>query len=181
MEHVRANGDDDLVDLLACAQGGTHHDRALLPLGVEEGGFRQHALIKDCLKPLELILIHAELRQGLDEFALFFAKILAPDNGEQLILPDRVADPDRAAVTPFRCIVVRSTQRANLHDLASEARSDAGEVVEINETLADKPELVNTDPYGDGWMIRVRMSDATELDDLMNAEEYEEYCETESH
>ena len=56
-----------------------------------------------------------------------------------------------------------------------------GEVVEINETLADKPELVNTDPYGDGWMIRIRISDATELDDLMNAEEYEEYCETESH
>ena len=57
----------------------------------------------------------------------------------------------------------------------------SGEVVEINETLADKPELVNTDPYGDGWMIRVRLSDTTELDDLMNAEEYEEYCETESH
>ena len=57
----------------------------------------------------------------------------------------------------------------------------SGEVVEINETLAEKPELINTDPYGDGWMIRVRMSDATELDDLMNAEEYEEYCETESH
>ena len=57
----------------------------------------------------------------------------------------------------------------------------SGEVVEINETLADKPELVNTDPYGDGWMIRIRVSDPTELDDLMNAEEYEEYCETESH
>ena len=57
----------------------------------------------------------------------------------------------------------------------------SGEVVEINETLAEKPELVNTDPYGDGWMIRIRLSDATELDDLMNAEEYEEYCETESH
>ncbi len=56
-----------------------------------------------------------------------------------------------------------------------------GEVVEINETLAEKPELVNTDPYGDGWMIRVRLSDATELDDLMSAEEYEEYIETESH
>jgi len=57
----------------------------------------------------------------------------------------------------------------------------SGEVVEINETLAEKPELVNTDPYGDGWMIRVRLSDPTELDDLMNAEEYEEYVETESH
>ncbi len=57
----------------------------------------------------------------------------------------------------------------------------SGEVVEINEALAEKPELVNTDPYGDGWMIRIRISDTTELDDLMNAEEYEEYCETESH
>jgi glycine cleavage system H protein len=56
----------------------------------------------------------------------------------------------------------------------------SGEVVEINESLAEKPELVNTDPYGDGWMIRIRISDATELDGLMNAEEYEEYCETES-
>jgi glycine cleavage system H protein len=57
----------------------------------------------------------------------------------------------------------------------------SGEVVEINETLADKPELVNTDPYGDGWMIRVKMSDPSEVEELMNAEEYEEYCETESH
>src|SRR5436853_3821835 len=57
----------------------------------------------------------------------------------------------------------------------------SGEVVEINEILAEKPELVNTDPYGDGWMLRVRLSDPSELDDLMNAEEYEEYCETESH
>lgn len=57
----------------------------------------------------------------------------------------------------------------------------SGEVVEINETLAEKPELINTDPYGDGWMIRVRLSDPSELDDLMNAEEYEEYIETESH
>ena len=57
----------------------------------------------------------------------------------------------------------------------------SGEVVEVNETLAEKPELVNTDPYGDGWMIRIRLSDATEADELMNAEEYEEYIETEAH
>ena len=56
----------------------------------------------------------------------------------------------------------------------------SGEVVEINEALADKPELVNTDPYGDGWMIRIKVSDTSELDVLMSAEEYEEYCETES-
>jgi glycine cleavage system H protein len=55
-----------------------------------------------------------------------------------------------------------------------------GEVTEVNERLRDKPELVNSDPYGDGWMIKVRLSDASELDELMTAEEYDEYCEKES-
>ena len=55
----------------------------------------------------------------------------------------------------------------------------SGEVTEVNERLRDKPELVNTDPYGDGWMVRIRMTDATEVDELMNAEEYEEYVEAE--
>jgi glycine cleavage system H protein len=55
-----------------------------------------------------------------------------------------------------------------------------GEVVEVNEALAEKPELVNTDPYGDGWMIRIKVSDASELDELMPADEYEEYVEKES-
>ncbi|MEA2236429.1 MAG: glycine cleavage system protein [Thermoanaerobaculia bacterium] len=57
-----------------------------------------------------------------------------------------------------------------------------GEVVEINERLAEKPELVNTDPYGDGWMVRIKVADASEADELlMTAEEYDEYVETESH
>jgi glycine cleavage system H protein len=56
----------------------------------------------------------------------------------------------------------------------------SGVVVEINEALAEKPELINTDPYGDGWMIRVKVSDATEVDELMTAEEYDEYLEKES-
>src|ERR687885_3017664 len=49
-----------------------------------------------------------------------------------------------------------------------------GEVIEVNEALADKPELVNTDPYGDGWMIKIRLADPSEVDELMSAEEYEE-------
>jgi len=56
----------------------------------------------------------------------------------------------------------------------------SGEVVEINEALAENPALVNTDPYGDGWMIRLRVQDPTEVDELMNAEEYDEYIEKES-
>lgn len=55
-----------------------------------------------------------------------------------------------------------------------------GEVVEVNDKLADKPDLVNTDPYGDGWMIRVKVSDPSELDALMTSEEYDEYCEKEA-
>ena len=55
-----------------------------------------------------------------------------------------------------------------------------GTVVEVNEALADNPALVNTDPWGDGWMIRVRVSDPTEIDELMTAEEYDEYIEKES-
>ena len=56
----------------------------------------------------------------------------------------------------------------------------SGEVVEVNEALADNPALVNTDPWGDGWMIRIRVSDPTEIDELMTAEEYDEYIEKES-
>lgn len=47
-----------------------------------------------------------------------------------------------------------------------------GEVVEINEELEDNPELVNDDPYGDGWMIRIRLSDPDQLAELLSAEEY---------
>jgi glycine cleavage system H protein len=55
-----------------------------------------------------------------------------------------------------------------------------GEVVEVNEALADKPELVNTDPYGDGWMIKIRLSDPSEMDELMTADDYEDYVRAES-
>lgn len=47
-----------------------------------------------------------------------------------------------------------------------------GEIAEINEKLEDDPELVNEDPYGEGWMIKIKISDASQLDDLLSAEEY---------
>jgi glycine cleavage system H protein len=49
----------------------------------------------------------------------------------------------------------------------------AGEVTGINEALADKPELVNSEPFGDGWMVRVRLADATQVDGLLDAAGYE--------
>ena len=48
-----------------------------------------------------------------------------------------------------------------------------GEVLEFNETLNDQPELVNNDPYGEGWMIKIAIKDAAELDDLLDAAAYE--------
>ncbi|HYM60832.1 MAG TPA: glycine cleavage system protein GcvH [Thermoanaerobaculia bacterium] len=56
----------------------------------------------------------------------------------------------------------------------------SGEVIEINDALADKPELINLDPYGDGWMVKVRLSAPDEVDELMNAEEYDEYIQKEA-
>ncbi len=50
----------------------------------------------------------------------------------------------------------------------------SGEVVEINDQIADAPETINKDPYGDGWMIKLKISDLTEIDDLMDATAYEE-------
>ncbi len=56
----------------------------------------------------------------------------------------------------------------------------SGEVVGINEELEDRPELVNDDPYVDGWLIQIEMSDPDEIDNLLSAEGYEEYLEEEA-
>lgn len=52
-----------------------------------------------------------------------------------------------------------------------------GEVLEFNEKLEDEPELVNNDPYGDGWIIKVSVEDAADLDDLLDAAGYKEFIE----
>jgi glycine cleavage system H protein len=48
----------------------------------------------------------------------------------------------------------------------------SGEVLDVNQKVADEPETVNDDPYGEGWLIRIRMSDPSEFDTLMDAEAY---------
>ena len=53
----------------------------------------------------------------------------------------------------------------------------SGEVLEFNETLEDEPELVNTDPYGKGWIIKMSIEDAAQLDDLLGAAAYKEFIE----
>ena len=49
----------------------------------------------------------------------------------------------------------------------------SGEVIAINEDLEDAPEMINSDPYGDGWFFKVKVSDEAELDNLLSADDYE--------
>jgi glycine cleavage system H protein len=49
----------------------------------------------------------------------------------------------------------------------------SGEITEVNEALGNSPELINEDPYGEGWLVRVRLSEPAEADELMDAETYE--------
>ena len=51
----------------------------------------------------------------------------------------------------------------------------SGEVVEVNESLNDTPEKVNSDPYGDAWFVKIKMANALEVDAMLSGEEYEEY------
>ena len=53
----------------------------------------------------------------------------------------------------------------------------SGQVIEVNETLEEEPEQVNDDPFGQGWMIKVTISDMGELDELMDADAYAAHCE----
>lgn len=56
----------------------------------------------------------------------------------------------------------------------------SGTVVAVNDALEDAPELVNQDPYGDGWFYKLEPADTTQLDDLLDADAYDELCESES-
>lgn len=57
----------------------------------------------------------------------------------------------------------------------------SGEVVEVNEILSDKPETINEDAYGEGWLFVVKASDRAELDELLDADAYAELIENEDH
>ena len=54
----------------------------------------------------------------------------------------------------------------------------SGEIVEVNTALSDKPEAINEDPYGDGWLVRIRLSDPSEVDSLLDAAAYRKHLES---
>lgn len=53
----------------------------------------------------------------------------------------------------------------------------SGEVIAVNELLVENPQLINEEPYGEGWMFRLRAQDVTELESLLAAEAYQQFCE----
>ncbi len=53
----------------------------------------------------------------------------------------------------------------------------SGDVVEVNDELPEEPETINSSPYDDGWLIRIKLTDPSELDDLMDADAYQEFIE----
>ncbi|MGB5442100.1 MAG: glycine cleavage system protein GcvH [Gammaproteobacteria bacterium] len=74
------------------------------------------------------------------------------------------------------CAVVESVKAAS--DVYSPV---GGEVVEVNGRLAETPETVNQDPYGEGWIFRLKASDEGEMAALMDADQYEAFLESEGH
>ncbi|TVO76643.1 glycine cleavage system protein GcvH [Sedimenticola selenatireducens] len=74
------------------------------------------------------------------------------------------------------CAVVESVKAAS--DVYSPV---SGEVIAVNEALADAPETVNQDAFGDGWLFQVKLSDPAQLEDLLDAEAYTEIVESEEH
>jgi len=74
--------------------------------------------------------------------------------------------------------VIRATRKmgqAESEDASSPLESPlTGEVIEVNHEVLENPDVINSDPYGSGWLVKVRMDDPKELDDLMNEEEYVE-------
>jgi glycine cleavage system H protein len=65
------------------------------------------------------------------------------------------------------CVIVESVKAA-----ADVYMPVSGEIIAVNETLADSPELINEDPYGEAWFIKIQMSNPGELDDLLDADGY---------
>ena len=82
-----------------------------------------------------------------------------PENGANVSVKDEVS-------------VIESVKTAS--DIYSPV---SGEIVAVNESLDESPELVNNSPYENGWLFKIKLSDETELDDLLNAEDYKDSCE----
>ena len=92
----------------------------------------------------------------------------AQDQLSDIVFVEFVAEEGDTVSKGDTCAAVESVKAA-----ADVYFPASGEVLELNEDLADSPELINSDPYGEAWMMKFRLTDPSELEDLLNAAEYE--------
>jgi glycine cleavage system H protein len=99
----------------------------------------------------------------------------AQDQLSDVVFVEVIADIDESLDSGDACAAVESVKAA-----ADVYMPVSGTVTEINEDLLDAPETVNTDPYGDAWMLKIEISDPGQLDELLDAEAYTKHCEERS-
>ncbi|UCE01108.1 MAG: glycine cleavage system protein GcvH [Chloroflexota bacterium] len=96
----------------------------------------------------------------------------AQDQLSDVVFVEIIADLDETINQGDACATVESVKAA-----ADVYMPVSGTISEINEDLLDSPELVNTDPYGDAWMVKINLSDPSQVDGLLSPEAYEKRCE----
>lgn len=96
----------------------------------------------------------------------------AQDQLSDVVFVEIIAEPDQTLDQGDACATVESVKAA-----ADVYIPVGGTITAINEDLLDTPELVNTDPYGAAWMIKIEITDPIQLDGLLDADTYQKQCE----
>lgn len=96
----------------------------------------------------------------------------AQDQLSDVVFVEIIVEPDESLNQGEACATVESVKAA-----ADVYLPVGGTITGLNEDLLDAPELVNSDPYGEAWMIKIELSDPGEADSLLDAEAYQKHCE----
>ena len=97
----------------------------------------------------------------------------AQEQLSDIVFVEVIAEQDETLQKGDACATVESVKAA-----ADVYMPVSGKIVAVNdEELPDAPELINTDPYGEAWMLKIQISDPSELDGLLDAEAYKNFCE----
>ena len=101
----------------------------------------------------------------------------AQEQLSDIVFVEVIAEQDETLQKGDACATVESVKAA-----AEVYMPVSGKIVAVNdEDLPDAPELINTDPYGEAWMLKIEISDPSELDGLLDAEAYKNFCEEREH
>lgn len=96
----------------------------------------------------------------------------AQDSLSDVVFVEFAVDPDAEVKAGDSLATIESVKAA-----AEVVFPVSGKILEVNQVLTDTPELLNSEPYAGGWLAKVQVSDESELDKLMNAAEYDAYCQ----